>query len=91
MHQYNLKSLDHLDEYIKLLQSIEDTVFIHLNSIENRDRELRECDEWNDINHNQFTTTYIVEMQKLTIELAKVYYESVEELRRLRTQYAQII
>lgn len=91
MHQYNLKNLEHLDGYIKLLQSIEDSVFIHLNSIENRDRELRECDEWNDINHLQFTTTYIVEMQKLTIELSKIYYESIEELRRLREQYSQII
>ena len=91
MYQYNLKSIEYLDEYIKLLNVVEDDVFIHLNNIEKKDRELRENDYWNDIHHNQFTIKYITKIQNLTNELTKVYYESTKELIRLRAQYAQII
>lgn len=91
MHQYNLKSIEHLDEYIKLLRSIEDTVFINLNKIERKDSELREADDWNDTLHIQFTEKHILPIQKLTLELATHYHDTVKELEILRNQYAQLI
>jgi hypothetical protein len=91
MHQYNLKSIEHLDEYIKLFRGIEDTVFVNLNQIECKDRELREADDWNDMLHTQFTEKHILPIQKLTLELATLYHDTLKELEILRNQYSQLI
>lgn len=84
MHQYNLKSIEYLEKYIKLFQSIEDTVFVHLNQIERKDSELRETDNWNDMYHTQFTTNHVLPIQKLTLQPSTLYYDTIKQLENFK-------
>jgi hypothetical protein len=91
MHQYNLKSIVHINDFIRLLNNIEDESFVDLNQIEKVDRELREGDDWNDQIHEQFTTQYILTIQKYTYALQKSLYDARQELNRIKNIYSQIM
>lgn len=91
MHQLNLKNIEHIDNYIKLLMRIEDNSFVELNNIEKMDRELRENDEWKDQVHDRFTNQYILSIQNNTFALQRTLYESIQELKNIRNIYSQII
>lgn len=89
MHQYNLKSIEHIDDFIRLLSKVEDESFVDLNQIEKLDRELREGDIWNDQIHEQFTKQYILSIQKYTYALQKSLYDARQDLNRIKNIYSK--
>jgi sugar diacid utilization regulator len=73
-----------------MLSQSRDELFKQLNQLEIKDRMLTENDTWNDRNHEQFTLDFLAEIRRKTFELDNSYEVSIEQLKLLRSKYAQI-
>ena len=47
--------------------------------------------EWNDINHSNFTQIQIKEIQKTMLAATTAYYDSISKLKDLKKLYSQIL
>jgi len=89
MQQLNLTSTEVFDRYLQQLSETEDLLFRELMKIEKIDKET--VNEWNDINHANFTQIQLKEIQKTMLAATTAYYDSISKLNDLKKLYLQIL
>lgn len=89
MHQLNITTIEIFNRFIQQLTETENILFQELSKIEKLDREME--NEWNDINHSNFTQNQIKEIQKTMLIATKAYYDANSKLNDLKKLYSQIL